>query len=164
MVQTDKSKLLREAIVPLLTSRASITLEFGRVRISVSDRLQEWTSSAIMLSMGLLLCFPEHLIISRGLSLMFDRFSISGLAFFFGTVGVARVLALIVNGNVPTYGPRVRMIGACLAVPVWTFLAMTLIVDAFFLGRVAVGLAFYGPLAVSDGISAYRATLDVGRC
>lgn len=122
------------------------------------NRQFEWTMAIVMVLVGsALLIWPNTLIFSN-LSKMLQFVNEFTIACVLSTVGLARIIALAANGNLPWTGPAIR--------------ATCAIVNALFLSQMALALAFNGPdplpgtfiffpFALSELLSSFRAACDV---
>lgn len=76
----------------------------------------------------------------------------------YAILGIARIAALIANGQWPLYGPIVRAIGALLAAFVWAQMSAALFLWGDVTGRPpSIGIPLYATLALFELISMYRA-------
>lgn len=101
---------------------------FGHYSAPASDRLFEWMTSSMMICSAFLLAIWPHSIGTGSYKLMLQvGVSAQFLSLTFGTFGILRMVALVVNGLWPTWGPRLRAIGAAGGAFVWAqmFMALT---------------------------------------
>jgi hypothetical protein len=77
--------------------------------------------------------------------------------------GVARIVALFVNGRSLHYGPHVRIAGCLLGSFIWTQMTIALFVLSFDTGFPSPGIPNWGLLAVWELAAAYQAGTDVKR-
>jgi hypothetical protein len=127
----------------------------------VGDRALEWFSALVMVAWSVLLAFS-----GGSLSLPsfggFHRFGMTETlwAWGFGSIGMARLVALYINGRWPKT-PHVRMVGAMLGVVAWGQVAFMLTEGSLAAyGKVPTGAGTYGLLALADLFSIYRAAFD----
>jgi hypothetical protein len=78
--------------------------------------------------------------------------------------GMVRAGALIANGNIPIWGPKLRCYSAMVAGQLWLLFAGTLIYDAFTTGKISLGIACYGSLLVGELYAVGRASRDGATC
>lgn len=134
--------------------------EIRDAMISLHDhfpiRITDWLMSAILFSWGLTLFAldPEvwALPIYSGLSVIFDQYTwaVIGTA-----VGVARLVALLVNGAVRP-SPHLRGIGAAIGGLIW----LQLWLSQLFSEAAGLAVAIYPWLVVADALNVYRAAKD----
>lgn len=131
-------------------------------RIGITDRLFEWIATLIIIGFALTFAFPGG-VIRQGefLSLYMAWIGDQTVAGFMATLGTLRVVVLCANGNLPIQGPRVRSVCAAVGLIIWVQLALSLSIEAYYLGRMSLGVTIYWSLALGEAISTYRARLDV---
>lgn len=138
-------------------------LVFG-YRICVSDRLFEWYAAGTLALISICLAAP-NVVLTGGFAILRDRgVSPEVCAAAFAFVATMRLAALVANGNIPVYGPRIRAASAAACVLIWFNLALALAYDYAVDSRLSLGLPIYVMLTACDMYSATRATRDVGRC
>jgi hypothetical protein len=127
----------------------------------VGDRALEWFSALVMVAWSVLLAFPGDTLSMPSFA-EFHHFGMTETlwASGFGSIGMARLAALYINGRWPKT-PHVRMIGAMFGVVAWGQVAFMLTegnLAAY--GKVPTGAGTYGLLALADLFSIYRAAYD----
>lgn len=90
------------------------------------NRISEAVKAAIMIGIGIQVMI-EPTATYNAFRFLTTIMSIEHIATFFMFVGVARLLALIANGNFPEYGPWIRAIGAFLGSLVWSQMFLSLV-------------------------------------
>lgn len=133
-------------------------------RIGVSDRLFEWIATLITIGFAITFSVPDEVIL-HGAFLSHYLAGISGqtVAGFMATLGTLRFAMLCANGNLPINGPRIRSICAALGCVIWVQLALSLSIEAYYLGHASLGVTIYWALSLGEAISIYRARLDYVR-
>jgi hypothetical protein len=133
------------------------------MRRYVEGRLFEWTMavSMVLLSFEIFL-WPQTLGASAFHWLVL--FLPSGfVGVFLLFVGVARLVALFINGRSLEYGPRVRAVGALAGAVMWAQFALALLMP-FVTNEKAIpspGIPFWFMFTFAELYSAYRAAGDV---
>lgn len=141
---------------------AADSYHIGRITINVADRLFEWVATFIMLVMAALLVLPG--VVFTGAFAIAES---HGYDWLVNTVlafcGCFRGAALVANGNVPIWGPKMRCYSAMAAGQLWLLFCGSLIYDAFTTGKVSLGIACYAGLLLGELRSVGRATRDGAR-
>lgn len=128
---------------------------------SLSDRTIEWFSAGVMMAWGLTLTLPGDLLSQPGF-VAFHRFGAteSFWATAFTAVGLARLVALFINGRWPRT-PHVRMIGAIFGALSWGQVAWLLYESsAMNNAPTPTGPAVYALLAAFEVFAINRAAFD----
>lgn len=125
-------------------------------------RLFEWVATTIMFGIGVcILLSPGSVRTEPFLYLLQLGFSSFGLGVLFIALGSLRIVALYLNGRLPTYGPRARALGALVGAAIWGEMLASLFSITLATGIVSIGLALFAPLMLGDLTSCYRAAGDV---
>jgi hypothetical protein len=134
---------------------------FTRFLLFFHDRGLEWFSAVIMLGWGLTLVLPGDTL-SGPQYAAFGRFGITEdmWALAFGAVGLARLVALYINGRWPR-SPYVRMVGSLFGAVSWAQVAYLITESTYFAtGIAATGTWIYSALAIADLLGIARAAFD----
>lgn len=136
--------------------------QVGPLRLILSDRMMEYFAALVMIGDAIMLSIPGTV---GGTFEAMRHLGLPDSAFimFFSIFGTVRILALLANGNIPTYGPRARSICALASAPVWALMGMSQISAWMATGHATLALPIYTLLTLADILSASRATFDVGR-
>lgn len=132
----------------------------ARFLLIFNDRGLEWFSAFVMTGWGLVLMAPGDTL--RGPQYVaFARFGMteSAWAAAFLSIGVARLVALYINGNWPR-SPHIRMAGSFFGALSWMQVAYLLASTYGETGILNTGVAVYIPLAIADFIGIARANFD----
>lgn len=139
-----------------------MTVHINRPGRHCRYRLFEWISTIMMLGIGMsLLLSPATVRTEPFLYLMQFGFSSFGLGILFGALGSLRIVALYLNGRLPTYGPRARALGALVGSAIWGEMLASLLSITIATGMMSIGHALFAPLMFGDLVSCYRAAADV---
>lgn len=127
----------------------------------LDGRLFEWSFSACSLLFGLvLLAVPST---SRGSIIrpLFDLVGWPAIGMIFLVVGVASVVALVVNGRSMSIGPRVRACCAIWRAALWSEFALAMTQVSYNEGHPSPMIIFFSVFTASEFYVVYRAVLDV---
>lgn len=125
-------------------------------------RLFEWVMTFVMLGMaGTIVASPDT--IGKGAFRYMLAVGLTPLAvgLFFWIVGLVRVVALVLNGKSPLWGPRLRAIGAAGGALIWAWMAVALVYLTVDTGSLSLGIFNWVGLAFGEIISCVRAGADV---
>ena len=128
----------------------------------MQDRAVEWFSGLVMICWGATLAGPGRTLDLPSYAAFhwLPWMTETMWAWVFGVCGATRWVALYVNGSFPR-GPHVRIGCAMFGAVSWAMVAvMVTVSNAAAYGVIGTGLAVYGPLALVEIISAYRASYD----
>lgn len=126
-----------------------------------SNRLLEWMNTGIMLALAILLALSPQVERSALLTFYEAGFSTGALAGLYMVAGAFRAAALIANGRVPVYGPRLRSAGCIVGTLMWLEMAFALIRAQSEIGFLPLSAVVYFFLALGEFFSCYRAATDV---
>jgi hypothetical protein len=145
----------REAI-----ERVRKTAPLARFLLIFNDRGLEWFSAFVMTGWGLVLLAPGSTL-SGPQYKSFDRFGMTEDAWagVFLAIGLARLVALYINGNWPR-SPHIRMLGSLFGAISWMQVGYLLASTYPETGILNTGVAVYLPLAIADFIGIARASFD----
>lgn len=132
--------------------------------IFCSNRLLEWMNTGIMVALSVLLALSPRVERSALLSFYEAGFSTYALALLYLVVGSFRVFALIANGRIPVYGPRLRSAGCIIGTLMWLEMTSALIRSQTEIGFLPLSAVVYFFLALGEFFSCYRAATDVRIC
>jgi hypothetical protein len=125
-------------------------------------RLFEWVTTIIMLGMAAtIIAYPDTLARGAFRYMLVAGFTPLGLGLFFSVVGCVRLTALIINGRSPTWGPRLRAVGAVGGVFIWSWMAVALAYLANDTGVPSIGIFNWVGLTLGEIVSCARASSDV---
>lgn len=125
-------------------------------------RLFEWVMTFIMLGMACTIVYaPETIGKSAFRYMLVIVASPLAIGMFFWIVGAVRVVALLLNGHSPLWGPRLRAIGALGGALIWAWMAVALIYLTNDTGSPSLGIFNWVGLAAGEIISCARAGADV---
>lgn len=131
---------------------------------NIRERLVEWGMAAVMLLLALMIfIWPSSLTASafRNLSLIMPS---SLIGVFFLLCGLARAVALIINGRSHVYGPRVRAWCCLGGAVIWSQMLIALVMIVPENDWVpSPGIPLWLVLTFLELISAYLAATDVRR-
>lgn len=133
----------------------------ARLLLVFNDRGLEWFSAFVMLGWGITLAMPGDTLAGPQYA-SFGRFGMTEDAWagIFSAVGLARVVALYINGQWPK-SPHIRMIGSFFGAVSWAQVAYLLTLSTYFTtGVPATGTAVYSLLALADLVGIARAAFD----
>lgn len=133
----------------------------NRALLIFNDRGLEWFSAFVMLSWGVTLALPGDTLAGPSYA-AFDRFGMTenAWAWAFGAVGLARIVALYINGNWPR-SPHIRMIGSAFGAVSWAQVSYLLTLSTYATtGVAAPGTGVYALLALADLFGIARAAFD----
>lgn len=133
----------------------------NRFALVLNDRGLEWFSALVMLSWGITLALPGDTLAGPQYA-AFARYGITEpiWAGAFCGVGLARLVALYINGNWPR-SPHIRMIGSLFGAMSWAQVAYLLTMGTYVeTGVPATGTGVYGLLAMADLFGIARAAFD----
>ena len=123
-------------------------------------RQSEWTTSLALFGFGAqFILFP--VVISK--SMFRDLLVIASpemITILVLAIASYRIVALILNGNLPFWGPIMRSMGAALTAVVWLQMWLSLLRLEPDLPR-PVSIPIFIALMLTDFVSAYRAATDV---
>lgn len=125
------------------------------------DRGLEWLSATIMLMWGFVLMAPGDTLAGPQY-VAFLRFGATEefWAFSFTAVGATRLAALYINGRWPRT-PLIRMGGSLFGAISWGQVTWLLFESSVLQGQPwNTGVAAYGPMALAELLSIYRAAID----
>lgn len=128
------------------------------------NRLFEWTMTCALFGLGIQLLIWPHAMSASSFRFLLDVIGAQYLMMFYLFVGWFRGVALFLNGNWPTWGPRVRALGAMLGAGVWMQMDISLIRLIPEQGTPpSPGIPVYSALVIAELISTYRAAADARR-
>lgn len=133
----------------------------SRFLLIFNDRGLEWFSAFVMLSWGVTLALPGDTLSGPSYA-AFGRFGMTEEAWagVFSAVGLARLVALYINGHWPK-SPHIRMLGSLFGAISWGQVAYLLTLSTYFTtGIAATGTAVYSLLALADLFGIARAAFD----
>lgn len=129
-------------------------------------RLFEWSMAVMMLLIAITLILPGDTMERAALKPIADMgFSEENMAWFFGSVGILRAMALYLNGHINNIvvGPKGAYIraacaaGGCFVMGQFT---AALIFDAFKAEAPSFVIPVFGTMAMFEALSVYIAVLD----
>jgi hypothetical protein len=129
-------------------------------------RLFEWAMAVMMLLISVTLILPGDTMERNALKPIADMgFSEENMAWFFGSIGILRVMALYLNGHINNYvvGPKGAYIRAVCAAGGCFIMGQfcgALIFDAFRADAPSFIIPVFGTLAMFEALSVYIAVLD----
>lgn len=124
-------------------------------------RLFEWIMSIAMLSVAFtVILYPTSIEDSSFHFLSLAGFTPPVVIGFYGTVGAARITALLINGRSIVYGPMLRFVGSVSGILIWSEMAVALLLRAPIVGSLSIGFGIYMTLSFGEVLSAYRAAAD----
>lgn len=131
------------------------------VGYTILNRQTEWTVALFMIGAGITLTASPQSVEMGGFALV-SRVGLTAemLRVFFIIGGCLRAASLYANGHWPRYGPGIRAACAILGGILWLQMSYVLYVWSHGLGYVSLGVSFYGVLALTEGVSAFRAIRD----
>lgn len=132
-----------------------------RVLLFLNDRALEWFSALVMLGWGVTLILPGDTLAGPQYS-AFSRFGFTEefWAWAFSTVGIARLVALYINGKWPK-SPHIRMMGSLFGAVSWAQVSYLLTQSSWMVtGVPTTGTVVYGLLALADLLGIARAAFD----
>jgi hypothetical protein len=127
----------------------------------IENRLFEWGMVFAMLLLALEIFLWPDTMSESAFKYLSATVSPGNLGLFFLVVGVARGIALIINGRSHLYGPRVRAIGALGGAIIWAEMVWALLMLLTETNVPSPGIPIYLSLTVCEMISSYRAATDV---
>lgn len=123
-------------------------------------RLFELAMTVIMLGEALLLILSPASLAASSFHFMLETMSLTTCILLFSTLGVARIVALALNGHWLPYGAYVRAVGAVFGALMWGQMAAALLEwGAHTMKPVSPGIPVYITLALFEIISMYRALI-----
>lgn len=135
--------------------------KFTRFLLIFNDRGMEWFSAFVMLGWGVILISPGETL-SGPQYAAFGRFGFTEefWAWAFGAAGLARLVALYINGNWPR-SPHIRMVGSLFGAVSWAQVSYLLYLSSAGIGHAPnTGIVVYGALALADLLGIARAAFD----
>lgn len=120
-------------------------------------RLFEWVMTVALMGSGLTaLIWPESIEVGnlRQMLLLVGADTIGSI---YLTVGIVRSFCLVLNGNMPVWGPRVRAVMSVISALIWVQIAIALLLQ---LPVPSISISVYMSLAGGELISIYRARRD----
>jgi hypothetical protein len=121
-------------------------------------RLYELSMSIIMISVGTLLFLSPASLAASSMKYLLDVMSVGTCASVFGFFGIARIVALAVNGHWMPGGAYVRACGAAIGALIWAQWAAALFQLHLKTGSpISPGVPVYVILAFFEAISYFRA-------
>lgn len=131
---------------------------------NIRERLIEWGMAAVMLLLAVMIfIWPRLLAASdfRNLALFMPS---SAIGVFFLLCGIARTIALVINGRSSVYGPRIRAWGCLGGALIWSQMLIALVMIMPENDWVpSPGIPLWLVLTFLELISAYLAATDVRR-
>lgn len=125
------------------------------------NRAIEWLTTCMMLGIAVSIAVTPQTVARGSFRYLLELgLTPAGLAVFFFLVGIARALALYLNGRWHPYGPRLRAGGALFGAMIWALMALALAYLTFETGTVSVGVPVYACLAGAEIYSCLRAGAD----
>lgn len=134
---------------------------FTRFLLIFNDRGLEWFSALVMVGWGITLAMPGDTLAGPQYA-GFLRFGFTEdlWAWAFGVVGIARIVALYINGQWPR-SPLIRMVGSVFGAVSWAQVAYLVTLGTYVqTGVAATGTAIYSLLAIADLLGIARAAFD----
>lgn len=131
-----------------------------RMRTGIQDRALEWFSSLVMFCWGIVLALPADTL-SAPQYAAFRRFGATEefWAISLMAIGAMRLTALYINGRWPKT-PMLRMVGSLFGAVTWAQVFVLIAEGSIQAGAANTGLGVYGPLALAEVLSIYRAAFD----
>ncbi len=132
-----------------------------RLMLFLNDRALEWFSAFVMLGWGVTLLFPGDTLAGAQYA-AFARFGMTEefWSWAFSIVGIARLVALYINGRWPK-SPHIRMAGSLFGALSWAQVSYLLFVSSWAAtGVPTTGPVVYGLLAMADLLGIARAAFD----
>lgn len=121
-------------------------------------RLYELSMAIIMISVGTLLLFSPASLAASSMKYLLDVMSVWTCATVFGVFGIARIVALALNGHWMPGGAYVRACGAAIGALIWAQWAAALFELHLKTGSpISPGVPVYAILAFFEAISFFRA-------
>lgn len=142
---------------------AAEQIQVGKVRINFADRLFEWIATLTMALMALLLMLPG-VTFTGAFAFAEDWGYGTFVVLAMWVTGTVRAAALVANGNIPVWGPKLRSLSAMVAGQLWLLFGGTLVYEAFTTGKISLGIACYGSLLVGELYAVGRASRDGAAC
>ena len=132
-----------------------------RIPYYLDGRLFEWTFSVCSLSLGVGMLIWPKMAHGRIVRVLVELVGWPAVALVFFTVGFASIVALIVNGNSWTIGPRVRSICAIIRGILWGQFVTSMVYVSLDQGFPSPMVIFFSVFTASEFYIVYRAVLDV---
>jgi hypothetical protein len=127
-----------------------------RLQRSIREKGAEWLSSVFMLGWAAALAMPGNTFAAPQFAAFFRApfMTEEFWAAVFGAVGGMRIVALYLNGDSPTRGPRCRTAGAAFGFISWTQVSLMLLEATAFRGEpVSTGAIVYATVAFFDSLA-----------
>ena len=121
-------------------------------------RISELAMAVAQFGEGILLLFSPRSLQSSSFHLLLTFFSIGTCVVIFLGLGIARIIALALNGHWMPNGAYVRALGCVLGALMWTQMAVALAYYNWIIGApLSPGIPIYVTLALLEVVSIYRA-------
>lgn len=127
----------------------------------LDGRLYEWTMGAAMIAFGIGMLFFPRMAHGSILQILFSVFNSFVIGVIFLTTGMARISALIANGNSLQIGPRVRAYAALISSVLWTTFTLSMARVSIEQGFPSPMVFYWGFFTAAEVYISYRAVLDV---
>jgi hypothetical protein len=125
-------------------------------------RLFEWVTTFIMLGMAAtIIVSPATIQAGAFRYMLVVGFTPIVLGMFFCVIGGVRIVALVVNGRSPVWGPRLRAVGALGGAFIWAWMALALLMLTRDTGTMSLGIFNWIGLTLGEVVSCARAGSDV---
>lgn len=127
----------------------------------LDGRLYEWTMGSAMIAFGVAMLFFPRMANGSILQILTAVFNSYAIALIFLTIGVARISALIANGNSLQIGPRIRAYAAAVSSILWTTFTLSMARVSIEQGFPSPMVFYWGFFTAAEVYISYRAVLDV---
>lgn len=114
----------------------------------------------VLMSLGFHMLMWPRAIEASAFRFILDVVGPAALTYAYLIVGWFRVMALLANGRVPIWGPRLRMVGAMIGVAIWLQMCIALIKIAPSVGVPSPGIWVYLWLFIGELAATYMAAAD----
>lgn len=128
------------------------------IRHRFEGRILEWYVAAQLLVWGLVLLLPANTF-ADGSSFIAFQIDENTLAWLMLSLGVVRIVALVINGSLPEVTPLVRLGGAFLGAGVWFYISLEFAGSGF----VGTWIAAWPMAFIAEFINMYRAAQHAQR-
>lgn len=128
------------------------------------NREFEWYAALVLISIAAsIFVTPRTIEVGAFRYLLQMGFSVDHAWVMYGIIGTTRVAVLLLNGNIPFYGPHIRAILCVISALIWGMMAVALVRLTEDTGTLSLGIGAWGWATVFELRSLHRALIDVGR-
>lgn len=129
-----------------------------------AQREWEWYASFVMVAIGLTIFLtPKTIELGAFRYLLWMGVEASWAWMLYIGIGLCRVVALLLNGRLPFFGPHVRAAGCAVGALIWINMTLALIRLTEDTGTLSIGIGAWGMSTIFELRALHRALIDVGR-